>query len=669
MSLKSSLDGILARSLPRRDAPGVQVVLVSSDHVVYEGALGLANPVADNDEKVTPDHSANLYSLSKFFTACCVLKLIDNGKLSSTSQIKEFLDDDMHALVHNDCTIEQLVAHEAGAPNPLPLSWVHSPDETVDEKVELANILKQHPFKKSFPSPTNRNDYFYSNIGYWLLSHAVTNACGVSSSEFSDCCNDLLFSTNVTTEQCHISDSFPSNKPMAYGHVPRWSVLALVARFFCPQKIVGPSDASWIRMEPHYIDGVGFGGLIASSKSVSNFLMALLQGSILSSASFNKLFTSVNRAMTFGLHIRPHRGLATYHKQGGGAGCHSSLQIRPQEQLAGCVISGDATFDVNGLLNELLDCVQDFESKKSRIEPQTKFVVAEDGTQLHTKLYTKKVNKSDPPPLLKSNTVLLLHGGPGVPDYLQDLAELLIHKNIAASVVCFDQRGVGKSLLLSGGRGITMDLLMDDINAIKKTYDLQKIHLLGHSWGGILAQLYAQKAPESVSSMVLLSPTTVSQASDWQKMELAVMTHNRRKGGLFNFAKMGLLSILIHMPLISNYAARSLFTMVMKNYYFHPSSAPDPSVSFLDGVSANAMLSSKQAFLESVTKPISIQWDRFPTLCLFGENDIYGKEMTSSFCSRFKGEIEILPEGSHLSWVDRPMDTTRILRTFYGNCK
>jgi D-alanyl-D-alanine carboxypeptidase len=284
MSLKSSLEGIVARSLPRTDAPGVQVVLVSSGRVVYEGALGLANPVADNDEKVAPNHSANLYSLSKLFTACCVLKLIDNGKLSPKSHVKEFLDDDMHALV-NACTIEQLVAHEAGAPNPLPLSWVHSQDETVDEKVELANILKRHPFKSL--SPAKRNDYFYSNIGYWVLSHAVTNACGVPSSEFSKCCNDLLFS-NVTG-QCRISDSFPSNKPMAYGHVPRWSVLALVARFFCPQKIVGPSNASWIRMEPHFLDGVGYGGLIASSSSVSNFLIALLKGSILSSASFVKL--------------------------------------------------------------------------------------------------------------------------------------------------------------------------------------------------------------------------------------------------------------------------------------------------------------------------------------------------------------------------------------------
>jgi pimeloyl-ACP methyl ester carboxylesterase len=169
--------------------------------------------------------------------------------------------------------------------------------------------------------------------------------------------------------------------------------------------------------------------------------------------------------------------------------------------------------------------------------------------------------------------------------------------------------------------------------------------------------------------MILLSPTTVSQASGWQKMEVAVMNYNRRKGGLTNFAKMGLCSLLIHVPLISNYAARSLFTIVTKNYYFHPSSAPDPSQSFLDGVSANAMLSSKQTFLESVVKPISLKSDMFPSLCLFGENDIYGKEMITSFCGTFKGEVEIVTEASHLIWLDRPIDAARILRTFYGRFK
>jgi pimeloyl-ACP methyl ester carboxylesterase len=48
-------------------------------------------------------------------------------------------------------------------------------------------------------------------------------------------------------------------------------------------------------------------------------------------------------------------------------------------------------------------------------------------------------------------TVLLLHGGPGVPDYLEPVASLLAPGRRAAR---FDQRGVGKSVALNGSYGI-----------------------------------------------------------------------------------------------------------------------------------------------------------------------------------------------------------------------
>jgi hypothetical protein len=90
--------------------------------------------------------------------------------------------------------------------------------------------------------------------------------------------------------------------------------------------------------------------------------------------------------MTFGLHIRPHRGLRIYHKEGGGAGCHSSVQFR--HELAGCIIAGDATLDVNGLLDELMDCVED--SSKIRPPQRRGKVLAREGTRLHTRHYFAK---------------------------------------------------------------------------------------------------------------------------------------------------------------------------------------------------------------------------------------------------------------------------------------
>jgi D-alanyl-D-alanine carboxypeptidase len=172
---------------------------------------------------------------------------------------------DLRELVNNECTIKQLVAHAGGAANPLPLQWVHRPDETIDEIEVLAHVLKKNPFKaKPPPLP-----YHYSNVGYWLLGFVVTTTCNIPN--FAQCCQSLLFS-NLSNENCNISDHFSLSAPMVYGHVPRRSALALVAQFVCPKSIIDPVNNKWMRTEPHLIDGVGYGGLIGSTRSFSAFL-------------------------------------------------------------------------------------------------------------------------------------------------------------------------------------------------------------------------------------------------------------------------------------------------------------------------------------------------------------------------------------------------------------
>ena len=658
-SLTSSLEEILCRRVPDTDGPGVQVVVVSPDQVLFEGAVGLANPVVDPNEKVTTSHQANLYSVSKFFTACCLIKLIQQGKLSNTDQVQDYLPTNLQKLVTNGCTVEQLLTHVGGAPNPLPLQWVHTPDEIVDDTELLAKILEKNPFK-----PLSKRGvslpYQYSNVGYWVLGHVVTTACNAQPADFAQCCHELLFPKLSQDEANRIvSDQFSADAPMAHGHVPRWSMLALVAQLACPKNMIGPKNRSWMRMEPHLPNGTAYGGLIASSRSMSIFLQSLLGGSVLSSVE--PLFTPRTSKMTFGLHIRPHRGVRIYHKEGGGAGSHSSIQFRKGD-LVGIIISGDATFDVNGLLDELMDCIEDYEHQSRLRVPQTTLVTACDGT----KLFTKR-NSADPKvvPMLGNEAVLLICGGPGVPDYLQEVASLLINSNITPSVISFDQRGVGQSRLPAGGQ-ISIDLLLDDIESIRKANNIERIHILGHSWGGVLAQLYAKRFHDCCASLVLLSPTTVSQASDWPIMELQVMKYNKRKGGWVNFAKLGLWSLLMYVPLVSDFAARKVMKQVMKNYYFDPSSSPDPPEEFLNGVSANALIMSKKDFMEKVKERIEWDGNKTPSYCVFGDEDIYGRELISSFCERFKGKKDILQQCSHLEWIDQPKQLEFLLKGFYS---
>eukprot|EP00978_Attheya_sp_CCMP212_P005150 scaffold11372_cov47-Attheya_sp.AAC.1 len=209
-----------------------------------------------------------------------------------------------------------------GMPNPLPLKWVRLAkfDTTShhDEESKLCKILKSNP-----PRSTghNKNHYAYSNIGYWVLGKVLSQNCDKSMNNFGDICQELLFSGNLSDEHAKaIGTTFSKEEPMAMGHVARWSVLGMVAPYLVPSGMIQDQpNKNWLCMAPHYLDGASFGGLVASTEAVGEFMQLILQGKILNPTSLNLLFTPRIPQMTMGLNVRHHGGMPVYHKEGGGA--------------------------------------------------------------------------------------------------------------------------------------------------------------------------------------------------------------------------------------------------------------------------------------------------------------------------------------------------------------
>jgi len=102
-----------------------------------------------------------------------------------------------------------------------------------------------------------------------------------------------------------------------------------------------------------------------------------------------------------------------------------------------------------------------------------------------------------------AQTILVLHGGPGMPSYyLQPLAALADEYH----VVLFDQLGCGRSDRPDDPALWTLRRAVDEVEAVRTGLGLRRVHLLGHSWGGLLALAYAAKHPAQLRSMVLSSP-------------------------------------------------------------------------------------------------------------------------------------------------------------------
>jgi len=99
--------------------------------------------------------------------------------------------------------------------------------------------------------------------------------------------------------------------------------------------------------------------------------------------------------------------------------------------------------------------------------------------------------------------VIAVNGGPGLSHaYMvqNDLWERVAKNRL---VVFYDQRGIGSSKRLQPGASQSMDAQVADLEAVRQTLGLDKVTLVGDSYGGLLSMAYAAAHPEHVARLVL----------------------------------------------------------------------------------------------------------------------------------------------------------------------
>src|SRR5438045_4206496 len=78
--------------------------------------------------------------------------------------------------------------------------------------------------------------------------------------------------------------------------------------------------------------------------------------------------------------------------------------------------------------------------------------------------------------------ILLLHGGPGgTSDYMEPLEGLA---STGRRVIRYDQLGCGKSATPSNPDMWTVELFVEEVDAVRQALGLDRVHVLGQSWGG-----------------------------------------------------------------------------------------------------------------------------------------------------------------------------------------
>ncbi len=102
-----------------------------------------------------------------------------------------------------------------------------------------------------------------------------------------------------------------------------------------------------------------------------------------------------------------------------------------------------------------------------------------------------------------ATTVLAVNGGPGLSHIYMLQNDVWQRLARTRQVVFYDQRGLGRSTRISPGAPQTMDAAVADLDAVRAHLRLEKVDLVGDSFGGLLSIAYAAVHPEHIHKLVL----------------------------------------------------------------------------------------------------------------------------------------------------------------------
>jgi pimeloyl-ACP methyl ester carboxylesterase len=264
---------------------------------------------------------------------------------------------------------------------------------------------------------------------------------------------------------------------------------------------------------------------------------------------------------------------------------------------------------------------------------------------------------------LGAGPTLVCHpGGPGFSSlYLGELAGL----GEQLELVLLDPRGTGESDPPTDPRAFAIDDYASDLDELRLHLGLERMLLLGHSHGGIVAIAYAARHPERVERLVLASTGARFSAEQIGAMERAV---EARSGEPWYADARDALETELGGDFSSDQELLELGLRMMPFYFAHYGHAEREWVASLAGdrLNADATRLWEREIFETFDLRPTLSRITAPTLVITGEQDF----ITGPACVREleegvpNRETVVLPGIGHMIFVEAPAAFRRAVLSF-----
>jgi proline iminopeptidase len=262
----------------------------------------------------------------------------------------------------------------------------------------------------------------------------------------------------------------------------------------------------------------------------------------------------------------------------------------------------------------------------------------------------------------KGEPLLLIPGGPGFSHlyFTPHFAKLSDKFNI----IYFDAFGRGKSDRAKSPDEYSIKRDVEDIEGLRKYLGIDKLNIFGHSYGGIVAQVYALKYPDHIRKLILSNTLFNSE------MCQAMITNlNNEIQNQFPeiWEKLKLIRERDHKSSSIEYLMTSSPVSLQLGYFYDASNAQrlngdkysfNPDVYFsLAGDLGNLDFSIQ---LKEIKIPTLVIGGRFDRVCLPKYTLLYKKFMPQA-------KFVMFEESGHFPYIEEPLKFCETLETFLSN--
>lgn len=180
--------------------------------------------------------------------------------------------------------------------------------------------------------------------------------------------------------------------------------------------------------------------------------------------------------------------------------------------------------------------------------------------------------------------IIYLHGGPGYNSANFEVTTAQRLADLGFYVIVYDRRGEGRSA--DPNAKFHFEESFDDLLTLYRQYGFQKATLLGHSFGGVVATLFAEKYPEKIRSVILVgAPVSLQETFQTILTTLGEIYSSRQDSVNLRYLEM-----LENMDRTTLEFSSYCFMHAMQNKFYSPQKLSEEAARLYNDLSMDTIL-------------------------------------------------------------------------------